>query len=191
MADPFDRGTLTYDELAKVLKNSRYHMSNTLIDDIFADCPKNLAHEAKYRDLHKKIEAMGMPNTYYSLIPTKPNPSRTEDIEKILNPKIPMVLELKSEELENYGLGRVNLDVLQGQEKEKSEKEGNLANTFDIHNSRVLLENFPIYLSQSLVTAAMRGKVDLPDSVKHEYMYKLLDRKSLEKFTNINGYIYH
>lgn len=187
LADPFDRGTLTYDELAKVLRSTRYQFTEKIIDDIFKDSPRSIGGETKYKELSKKIESMGMPTTFYTLLPRKENPSRIEDANKIFDPKASIAMLLKADELENFGLGRVNLKVLQDKEAERKETDGNVADTFDIHNSNVLINNFPIYLSQSMVTAALKGRVELPDSVKQEYMYQLLNRKSIEKFTNVSG----
>lgn len=190
-ADTYDKGSLSFDELFKVLKSTRYQFSDLHIEDIFADSPRTFHGEVKYKELNKKIEEMGMPKTYFSLIPSKLTTSRIEDIGKILDLQVSLNSLLKQEEMQNFGLGQVNLIALEEYEREKAKGYTLMSDTIELHNNRMLISNFPLYFSQAMLNSAIRGREGLSQSIKEEYLYKLLKKSQLEKFTNVKGLIWY
>ena len=188
IADQRDSGLLTFTQFRDVLKATRYNFTDAIVEDLIKDSPRTLQGEVRYKELVQKVEGLGMPRSYLTLIPTQPKVASVDDMSKILDEKGSIFSLLKQEELQNFGLGGLDLKTLRDKDLQREDPRlANLADTFEIHNMRVLLLNFPIYLSQSVVSAALKGKTDMPDSVRMEFMFKLLDMKSVDMHRNFNG----
>lgn len=193
--DPYDRGYLTNEQLRSLFAESHIKFPAQYVTDIQQNGPRNKIGDLKYKELLTRIKEAGPPNTIISILlqksveavnmDKKGTPIRLEDYEKFLTPRRSVFDNLEQKDFQNFGWDKVDATLLEDLNRMDSIR--NEIRRIDVHNVASMVHNFPIKLSSKIMQVATAGKVDIPESVKAEYVYRTFGMKSIELYRNVTG----